>query len=154
RWNAEIFHRPEDTGPWRTPTRHGGFVTDFVYDWKKHRIPPKQVENADPLQFMILDAVDQALRDAGYDERPFDRHRSAAVLGTMFGGDFASQLNTALRLPAFRRTLHDVLRARDVPEKTVHAVGEEFIEKMLRASPAIHDETGSYTSSTLSSRIV
>src|SRR5262249_1009117 len=39
RWQANIYHEPGATGPWRSPTRLGGFIADFVYDWKKHRIP-------------------------------------------------------------------------------------------------------------------
>ena len=38
----------------------GAYITDFEYDWKKHKVPPKQIQSADPLQFMLLDAVDQS----------------------------------------------------------------------------------------------
>ena len=38
-----------------------GVIDDFEYDWRTHRIPPKQIASAAPLQFMVLDAVDQAL---------------------------------------------------------------------------------------------
>jgi len=153
RWDDDIYHEPGSAGLWRSPTRLGGFITDFVYDWKKHRIPPRQLETADPLQFMLLDAADQALRDAGYESKTFDRRRVGVVVGTVFGGDFASQLNTALRLPEFQRTLTQVLREHGVPEESTQEVCEAFAELFLRHHPAIHDETGSYTSSTLASRI-
>ena len=35
--------------------------------------PPKQIAEADPLQFMFLEAAEQALADAGYDRKPLDR---------------------------------------------------------------------------------
>ena len=47
----------------------GGFITDFQYNWRKHKVPPKQVAEADPLQFMFLEAAEQALADAGYDRK-------------------------------------------------------------------------------------
>jgi len=45
------------------------FVQGFEYDWRRHKVPPKQIERASPLQFMILDAVDQAFAQAGYVSR-------------------------------------------------------------------------------------
>ncbi len=153
RWNAGIFLEPDAPGPWRTPTSLGGYITDFAYDWRKHKIPPRQVETADPLQFMLLDAADQALADAGYDRKAFDRRRTGVVVGTCFGGDFAGQLNQALRLPAFQRTLMQVLREHGVPEPSAQEIREAFADVFVRHHQVIHDETGSYTSSTLASRI-
>jgi len=153
RWNADIFLKPGSFSPWRTPTGLGGFITDFAYDWKKHRIPPKQLETADPLQFLLLDATDQALRDAGYESKTFDRRRTGVVVGTCFGDDFARQLNRALRLPEFQQTLAQVLREHGVPEESTRQVCEAFAKVFVWHHQVIHDETGSYTSSTLASRI-
>ncbi|HYB72701.1 MAG TPA: C45 family autoproteolytic acyltransferase/hydrolase [Candidatus Sulfotelmatobacter sp.] len=153
RWNADIFLDRGSPGPWRVPTGLGGFVTDFAYDWRRHRIPPRQLETADPLQFMLLDAADQSLRDAGYDRKAFDRRTTGVVVGTVFGGDFAGQLNRALRLPEFQRTLAHLLRHRGVPEGSIGEVCRGYAEVFARHHQVIHDETGSYTSSTLASRI-
>jgi acyl transferase domain-containing protein len=153
RWDADIFLERGPAGAWRSPTGLGGFITDFAYDWKKHRIPPRQLETADPLQFMLLDAADQALRDAGYDHKAYDRRGTGVVVGTSFGGDFAGQLNRALRLPEFQRTLAQVLRQHGVPEGSILGVCRGFADVFARHHQVIHDETGSYTSSTLASRI-
>ncbi len=153
RWKSDIFLAPGAIGSWHTPTGLGGFITDFAYDWRKHRIPPRQVETADPLQFMLLDAADQALQDAGYDRRAFDRRRTGVVVGTCFGGDFAGQLNRALRLPEFRGTLMRVLREHGVPEPSAQEVCDAFADVFVREHQALQDETGSYSSSTLASRI-
>ncbi|HEY7677685.1 MAG TPA: beta-ketoacyl synthase N-terminal-like domain-containing protein, partial [Candidatus Methylomirabilis sp.] len=153
RWNSDLFLERGSAGAWRSPTGLGGFITDFACDWKKHRIPPRQLETADPLQFMLLDAADQALRDAGYNHKTFDRRSTGVIVGTSFGGDFAGQLNRALRLPEFRRTLAQVLHHHGVPEGSVREVCEGYAEVFARHHQVIHDETGSYTSSTLASRI-
>ena len=42
RWDAEAFCRP-GKARWHTPTSAGGYVTGFQYDWRKHKIPPKQI---------------------------------------------------------------------------------------------------------------
>lgn len=46
-----------------TPHCHGGFVTDFAFNGSKYAIPPKQVQQANPVQLMLIDAVMQALAD-------------------------------------------------------------------------------------------
>ncbi len=73
RWNPAWGYQPGAVVPFRSPATLGGFITDFQYDWRTHKVPPKQVAQADPLQFMLLEAADQALKDSGYDSRPFDR---------------------------------------------------------------------------------
>jgi acyl transferase domain-containing protein len=93
----------------------GGFVTDFEYDWKRHKVPPKQVQQADPLQFMLLEAADQAMQDAGYDKRPFNRENAGVVVGTEFGGDFCCQLQFGLRCRSWR--LHCESLARQVQRR-------------------------------------
>ena len=64
---------------------------------------------------MLLDATEQALQDAGYDRRPFDRRRVGVVVGAMFGDEFSQQLNMALRLPQFQQTLRALLIDRGFP---------------------------------------
>ena len=37
-----------------TPAALGGYITDFDYDWRSHKVPPKQVQQADPLAVHAL----------------------------------------------------------------------------------------------------
>ena len=68
RWDPRYGHEPNSNELWRVPNKVGGFISDFEYDWKRHKVPPKQIASADPLQFMLLDAADQALKNAGFDK--------------------------------------------------------------------------------------
>ena len=153
RWNANIYCDPQATGPRRCQTKLGGYVTDFEYDWKKHKVPPKQIANANPLQFMLLDAADQALCDAGYLSKSFDRSRASVVVGTVFGGDFGCHLQMGLRLPESKKLIRETLKSHGIPSGQIDAVAEEFSEVLLTHMPALRDETGSFTSSTLASRL-
>jgi len=153
RWRGSIGVEDGPPRPWRSPTRFGGFVRDFAYDWQRHKIPPKQIAEANPLQFMLLDAAEQAIIEANYHDRPFDRARTAVVVGTIFGGDFANQLNVGLRMPEFRQVLVDSLHREGMPDHEIERVATEYEALLLRLKPALLDETGSFTSSTLASRI-
>ena len=153
RWRADLAHRPGPPQPYRSPVTHGGYITDFHYDWRAHKIPPKQIEQADPLQFMLMDAADQALRDAGYDKKPFDRTRAGVVVGTEFGGDFAFQLQMALRLPDMGKILRSLLSRCGVTADRAGRIEAKFAEALLRHWPALIDESGSFSTSALASRI-
>jgi acyl transferase domain-containing protein len=153
RWRPGVGVQRGAAAAWRTPTNVGGFIRGFAYDWKRHRIPPKQIAEANPLQFMLLEAAEQALAEAGYDRRPLDRASSAVVVGTIFGGDFSNQLQVGLRLPEFERTLAQLLAARGLPAAQVDAIIAQYRQRFLQVRPALLDETGSFTSSTLASRV-
>ncbi|MAT16665.1 MAG: hypothetical protein CMJ46_15505 [Planctomyces sp.] len=154
RWNKEVgcAHGPTND-PWTVPMTTGAYITDFEYDWKKHKVPPKQIQSADPLQFMLLDATDQALREIGYPEKPLDKMRTGAIVGTIFGGAFTNELQHGLSLTRNRKLIGEILRKKGVPEEQITAVAEEFQQKILKRFPALIDETGSFTASTLSSRL-
>ena len=153
RWRADLAHRPGPPQPYRSPVTYGGYITDFHYDWRAHKIPPKQIEQADPLQFMLMDSADQALRDAGYDKKAFDRTRAGVVVGTEFGGDFAFQLQMALRLPDMDKILRSLLSRYGVPADRAGQIEANFGEALLRHWPALIDESGSFSTSALASRI-
>lgn len=138
---------------WRRPLPRGGYLADYSYDWRRHKIPPKQIAAADPLQYMILDAVDQALAQAGLDQRPFDRKRTGVYVGAMTSSAYYEQMHMFHRLPEFRRTLTAALRRRGVPDDQIAAAAERFEQVLVAHMPAILDETGSFAANTLATRI-
>ncbi len=149
RWSPNLY----PTSPQGRHLSAGGYVTDFEYDWRRHRVPPKQVATANPLQFMILDAVEQAFVEAGYGEREFNRQRTGVVVGALFGGDFSYQLQLGLRLPEFQERVREQLAEQGVTPIEIDAVCKSFETSFLEEMPALTDETGSFSSSSLASRI-
>ncbi len=161
RWDAEFFRQLDPEGRSGGMIRRAGFVTGFEYDWRKHQIPPKQVECADPLQFMLLDATDQAIRNAAENgSRPKSefltpelRRRTSILVGAMMGGDFAIQLNLALRMPEMQQALRGALARNGVATDEADALITQFRNDYFQHNRVLEDETGSYTSSTLASRL-
>lgn len=130
-----------------------GFISDFEYDWRKHKVPPKQIAQANPLQFMLLEAAEQALGEAGLLVKEFDRARTGVVVGSVFGGDFGNALFAGLRLPEFREHLVELLAGQGVAKVMANEFADRYEERFLKVYPALLDETGSFTSSTLASRL-
>ena len=152
RWDASGVLDPSGPRAWHVVSDVGGFVRDFSYDWRRHKVPPKQIAAANPLQFMLLEAADEALADAG-GPKAIDRTRTAVVVGTLFGGDFSNQLQMGLRLPETVRLLDDALERRGVVPADRQRIVAAYEKKLLERMPALVDETGSFTSSTLASRL-
>jgi len=133
--------------------RRGAFVDDFHYDWRRHHIAPKEIELADPLQFMVLDAADQALHDAGYDQKTFDRARTGVIVGTEFTGEFNRQLNVALRLPHTQKLLGRLLVAAGISTNDTAEIVKAFADAWHARWPVLQDNTGSFSASSLAVRI-
>ncbi len=153
RWRSDLAFDPGSRRPFHSGAVRGGFITDFQYDWRQHKVPPKQIAQADPLQFMLLDAADQAMVDAGYDKRPFDRSAVSVLVGTEFGGDFAFQLQMGLRLPPLQRLITELLGRRGLSAERTESIAQQFAETLLSHWPSLIDETGSFSTSSLASRI-
>ena len=66
-------------------SRWGGFLDDVPFDPMKYGIPPAALPSIDSLQLLALEVVDQALKDAGLDDRPFPRERTSVILGASGG---------------------------------------------------------------------
>ncbi len=131
----------------------GGCVEGFCYDWRRHRIPPKQIELADPLQFMVLDAADQALREAGYDEKTFDRTRTGVMVGSEFVGDFTFRMKLVLRLPELGRMLREQLVAQGVAPERAAKIERAWQEAVHARWPVLSDESGSFSASSSAVRV-
>ena len=153
RWQAGRGLDPSAPRTWHTMSDQGGFVRDFTYDWRRHKVPPKQIAAANPLQFMLLEAADAAIADAGGPQAGLDRTRTGVVVGTLFGGDFANHLQMGLRLPETARELRAALSRRGVSPSDSSRIVETYETLLLERMPALLDETGSFTSSTLASRL-
>ena len=153
RWDAERGVDASGPQTYHTTSAQGGFIHGFEYDWRRHKVPPKQIAAANPLQFMLLEAADSALADAGMIEKGFDRTRTGVIVGTLFGGEFTNQLQMGLRLPETGRILQKLLQDRGVSPGDIDPIIKAYEEKLLVKMPALIDETGSFTSSTLASRL-
>jgi acyl transferase domain-containing protein/acyl carrier protein len=153
RWQASRALDRFGPRTWHTTADRGGFVRGFAYDWRRHKVPPKQIAAANPLQFMLLAAADAAIADIGGPQAGLDRIRTGVVVGTLFGGDFANQLQIGLRLPETGKILRAALERRGLAAADIERVIAGYEKKVLEKLPALVDETGSFTSSTLASRL-
>ncbi len=153
RWREMIGVQSSVNEPFTVPTNRGGYIEGYQFDGQPYRIPPKQVQLANPIQIMLIDAVAQAIKEADGGKWSTDRQRTSVVVGTIFGGEFSHQLQVGLRLPEICQEISSVLTQQGCPVELVQAICQGYRSRMLQQFSALLDETGSFTASTLASRV-
>lgn len=80
-WGEEYF-RACGSGPGQTCTLRGGYLGELAtFDPLAFGVMPNAIDGAEPEHFIALQVAADALKDAGYSERPFNRERTAVILG-------------------------------------------------------------------------
>ncbi|MEE2643696.1 MAG: beta-ketoacyl synthase N-terminal-like domain-containing protein, partial [Myxococcota bacterium] len=90
RWPVDIYYDPDAPAGEKSSSRWGGFINQQPFDPLSFGIPPKTMSAVEPVQLLSLMVAARALEDAGYKERPFDRHRCAVLFGAEAGTDLAN----------------------------------------------------------------
>ena len=79
---ARPYYDPRSTESHRIYTRKGGYIGDLVeFDPTEFGIMPKSIAGGDPAHFIALKLAKEALADAGYLNRPFNREKTGIILG-------------------------------------------------------------------------
>ncbi len=80
-WVSPYFNLNSNASD-RLYTRKGGFLRDLAqFDPIEFGIIPNSVKAGDPDHFLALKLAKDALRDAGYSDRPFNREKTGIILG-------------------------------------------------------------------------
>lgn len=85
RWDADLYFDANPQAADKVYARVGGFIDDIPFDPLEFGIPPSSLKSIEPIHLLALLASKNALGDAGYQTRPFDRSRTSVILGTSGG---------------------------------------------------------------------
>jgi acyl transferase domain-containing protein len=82
RWSPEAFYDPDPNVEDRVYCKKGGWIPDsYSFNPLKFGIPPASIQGAEPDQCLLIRCVFEALEDAGYLTRNYNRERTSIVLG-------------------------------------------------------------------------
>ena len=90
RWSVEQYYRPTVTAD-KSISKWGGFINDTPFDPLKFGIPPASLAAIEPVQLLSLAVAQQAIDDAGYNSRWFDREKTSVIFGAEAGMDLGNQ---------------------------------------------------------------
>jgi 8-amino-7-oxononanoate synthase len=130
RWNHDAFFDPNDVrAPDKTYVRKGAFI-DGVDEFAAlhYGLAPRRVQVMDPQQRLAIEYTRQALQDAGYDTKPYDKKNTGVFIGAsvseykdvmtsrhraiqIASGEFGDQLNPS-EAEILKSSVADVAPAR------------------------------------------
>ncbi|MCB0077972.1 MAG: SDR family oxidoreductase [Anaerolineales bacterium] len=100
RWDWQLYFDENPQARDKIYSRWGGFLEDVPFDPLAWGIPPASLASIDPMHLLSLVATQNALQDAGYAKRPFDRQHTSVILGASGGvGDLGAQYILRSGLP-------------------------------------------------------
>ena len=81
RWDWKLYFDEDRRARDKIYSKWGGFLNDIAFDPTRYGMPPNSLGSIEPMQLLVLETVRQALEDAGYDKRQFNRDRASVILG-------------------------------------------------------------------------
>ncbi len=142
RWDPALYYDPDHATIDKTYAKIGGFVTDFVFNPRRFRVPPAVARLIDPIQQMALEASADALDDAGYgDKREYDRARVAVILGNSMGGEITDEYTLRVMFPAIRKALSEVPGFAALPDNARMEILSAYEESLKKDLPPITEDS-------------
>ncbi len=85
RWDWKPYFDERRETPDRIYARWGGFLDPILFDPARYGMPPSSLASIEPVQLLALETARAALRDAGYENRPFPRENTSVIIGVSGG---------------------------------------------------------------------
>ncbi|PPE72943.1 hypothetical protein C3942_16105 [Solimonas fluminis] len=111
RWSVAQYYRGADAPADKSVSKWGGFIADTPFDPLQYGIPPASLAAIEPVQLLSLEVTRQALKDAGYDSRWFDREKTSVIFGAEAGMDLGNQYTFRNLFPQYCGELPPALAA-------------------------------------------
>ncbi|MEW6380465.1 MAG: SDR family NAD(P)-dependent oxidoreductase [bacterium] len=87
RWDYRLYYHADRKAQDKIYSKWGGFVDEVPFDPMEYGMPPNTLRSIEPLHLLTLQVVREAMKDAGYLNRSFNRDRTSVILGA--GGGVA-----------------------------------------------------------------
>jgi acyl transferase domain-containing protein len=136
-WRGEDFFAADPKAPDMTYARRGGFISPVNFNPLEFGIAPKDIEATDTTQLLGMVAAKQALADAGYDQKPFDRQRTSVLLGVTGALELVIPLGARLGHPIWRRALKEAGVANDLAEDVVQRIADGYVPWQENSFPGL-----------------
>ncbi len=136
-WNPQDYFDSDPKSPDKTYAKRGGFLPPIEFDPLEFGILPNALEATDTSQLLSLVAAQEALRDAGYLEREFDRDRTSVIVGITGTQELVIPLGARLGHPIWRKALQDAGLDEELTQDVVERIGQGYVEWQESSFPGL-----------------
>jgi acyl transferase domain-containing protein len=134
-WDPDVFWDPDPGAEDRLYSKKGGWLpTTFAFNPLKFGIPPATVASSEPDQFLLLRCAFEALRDADYLKRDFNRERVSVIVGR---GNYPGPGQTWLVMRTVVESVISIVRRLrpDLSEQKLQKLRELLKAKIPKLTP-------------------
>ena len=125
RWRADDLFDSRRGTPDKVYSKWGGFLDDMAFDPRSHGLAPASLASIEPAQLLTLEVARRALQDAGFEQRPFPKERTACIFAVGGMNDLGTIYN-------FRTLLSSYLaRVADLPEASRQHILDTLLKHEL-----------------------
>lgn len=131
-WRLDEYYDNDATTFGKSYSKRGGFITEHAqFDALKYGVMPSIVAGSDPDQLLTLKVAQEAMADAGYLSKQFDRDRAEIIIGRISAPGAG-----CMNLLQQSKTVHEIaaiLRAvmPDHNEELLAKVAEQIQDKLV-----------------------
>ncbi|NBV24693.1 MAG: acyltransferase domain-containing protein, partial [Proteobacteria bacterium] len=136
-WRSEDFFNADPKAPDMTYARRGGFISPVAFNPMEFGIAPKDIEATDTTQLLGMVAAKQALVDAGYGDKPFNRQRTSVLLGVTGALELVIPLGARLGHPIWRRALKEAGVDSAVADDVVQRIADGYVPWQENSFPGL-----------------
>jgi acyl transferase domain-containing protein/NAD(P)H-dependent flavin oxidoreductase YrpB (nitropropane dioxygenase family)/NAD(P)-dependent dehydrogenase (short-subunit alcohol dehydrogenase family)/phosphopantetheinyl transferase (holo-ACP synthase) len=142
RWdNLDFYYDKDPSAPDKTYSKIGGFITDFVFDPLKYRIPPAVARKMDRTQQMAVVCAADAVADAGIPMELLREKRVGVILGNSMGGETTDLYAARVGAPRAMACLEKTAKALGLSADAREAFLKDFRERYLEDLPEITEDS-------------
>ena len=136
-WNPDEYFHEDPKFPDRAYAKKGGFLPEIDFDPLAFGILPNALEATDTSQLLSLVAAQDALRDAGYLHREFDRDRISVIMGITGTQELVIPLGARLSHPLWRKALKDAGLDDEVTQDVVERISQSYVDWQESSFPGL-----------------
>ncbi len=136
-WKTDDFFNADPKSPDMTYARRGGFISPVDFNPMEFGIAPKDIEATDTTQLLGMVAAKQALADAGYDKKPFNRQKTSVLLGVTGALELVIPLGARLGHPIWRRALKEAGVDDELAEDVVQRIADGYVPWQENSFPGL-----------------
>ena len=143
RWGGtpDFYYDPDPKAPDKSYTKIGGFISDFIFDPLRYRIPPAVANKMDRTQQMAVTCVADALQDARLSPEILKGKRVGIILGNSMGGDSTDRYAERVSLPRTLSCLEEALISLELDASAKKDLITRFRSRYLENLPEITEDS-------------